>query len=242
MTDKKILCLIPARSGSKGIPHKNIKGLNGKPLIAYSIEQALQSRFNDSMRVVVTTDSEKYAEIAKKYGADVPFLRPSSISQDLSTDLEFMKHAIDWLKKNNNEDFDIILQLRPTQPMRKVEDIDKCLSLFIENYDNYDSLRSVVEFEKSPFKMYRITDDTLLTPLFTSVDTIKSEPFNQCRQYLPKTYLHNGYIDILKVSLLEKNIISGERIIPYVMEKNATIDIDTNDDWKKAELSIMNYK
>lgn len=235
MSDKKILCLIPARSGSKGIPHKNIRLFNGKPLIAHSIEQALKSKYINLMSVIVTTDSEEYAEIATKYGADVPFLRPSSMSLDLSCDLEFMQHAVKWLNDNRNKKYDIILQLRPTQPLRKVEDIDKCLSLFLENYENYDSLRSVVEFDKSPYKMYRVTDNTLLTPLFKSVDNIKSEPFNQCRQYLPKTYLHNGYIDILKVSLLEKDIVSGEKIYPYVMDRNATIDIDTQEDWDKAE-------
>ena len=239
MSDKNILCLIPARSGSKGVPDKNIKLLNKKPLMVYSIEQAMKSKYKSSMSIIVTTDSEEYAEIARKYGAEAPFLRPSSMSQDLSSDLEFMKHAVNWLKYNKNQEYDIILQLRPTQPLRKVEDIDRCLSLFLGDYENYDSLRTVVEFDKSPYKMYKITNKTLLTPLFKSVDNIKNEPFNQCRQNLPKTYLHNGYIDIVKVSLLEKNIISGEKIFPFVMDKNATIDIDTEDDWKKAENIIQ---
>lgn len=237
MRDIQILCLIPARCGSKGIPDKNIKILDGKPLMAHSIYQAEKSRFRDHMRIIVTTDSEKYATIAQAYGAECPFLRPSSISQDLSTDLEFMKHAVQWLSENENYNPDIILQLRPTQPRRKVEDIDSCLEKFIQNFECYDSLRTVVEFDKSPYKMYRIINDNDLVPLFNSVDSIKNEPFNQCRQFLPKTYLHNGYIDILKTSLLEENKISGNRILPYVMEKSDTIDIDNNDDWKKAEIN-----
>lgn len=237
MREIKILCLIPARSGSKGIPDKNIKILDGKPLMAHSIYQAEKSRFRDHMRIIVTTDSKKYATIAQAYGAECPFLRPSSISQDLSTDLEFMKHAVQWLSENENYNPDIILQLRPTQPRRKVEDIDNCLEKFIENLEDYDSLRTVVEFDKSPYKMYRIINDNDLVPLFNSVDSIKNEPFNQCRQFLPKTYLHNGYIDILKTSLLETNKISGDRILPYVMEKSDTIDIDNDDDWKKAEIN-----
>ena len=125
----KILCLIPARSGSKSLPHKNIKLLNNKPLLAYSIEQAKNSKYN--MRIIVSTDSKEYSDIANKYGAETPFLRPKEISQDNSTDFEFIKHAIEWLKENENYYPDIILQLRPTQPERKVSDIDKCLDIFI---------------------------------------------------------------------------------------------------------------
>ena len=185
------------------------------------------------MRIIVTTDSKKYAEVAKKYGAEVPFIRPADISQDMSTDLEFMKHAVHWLKENENYEADIILQLRPTQPLRKVEDINKTLSIFIENYANFDSLRTVIEFEKSPYKMYRINNN-VLEPLFTSVDDITNEPYNQCRQKLPTTYLHNGYIDILKTSILQEDKISGSKIFPYIMNKKDSIDIDTEEDWIKA--------
>jgi CMP-N,N'-diacetyllegionaminic acid synthase len=232
-----ILCLIPARSGSKGIIDKNIKLLNDKPLLCHSIDQAKESKYykNKQMRIIVTTDSEKYANIAKEYGAEIPILRPSEISQDLSTDLEFMKHMTTYLKENENYNPDIIIQLRPTQPKRKIEDIDKCLDLFIENYKEYDSLRTVVPFEKSPFKMYEMKNN-ILTPLFKTLDVdgnIIIEPYNQCRQFLPETYLHNGYIDILKPYLLLQDKISGDKIYPYLMNKEDTIDIDTLDDWNK---------
>jgi len=215
----KILCLIPARSKSKGIIHKNIKLLNNKPLLAYSIEQAKESIYykNNQMRIVLTTDSEKYAEIGISYGAEVPVLRPSEISEDLSTDFEFMEHMVNYLKNTENYYPDIILQLRPTQPMRKLEDIDNCLQLFIENYDEYDSLRTIVPIEKSPFKMYQLKNDVLI-PLFETLEVNDKkiiEPFNQCRQLLPQCYLHNGYIDILKPDLLKDNKISGNRIYPY---------------------------
>lgn len=236
MKDLKILCLIPARSGSKGIPHKNIKLLNGKPLLCYSIDQAKNCSYIKNMRVVVTTDSEEYAEIAKAHGAEVPFIRPKEISQDLSTDLEFIQHALKWFDENDNYTPDIILQLRPTQPHRKISDINATLAMFIEKMASYDSLRTVVEFDKSPYKMYRISSEhKRLNPLFDCVDDIDNEPFNQCRQLLPKTYLHNGYIDILKASIVKDNKISGEKILPYIMKKTDTIDIDTENDWKKAE-------
>ena len=229
----KILCIIPARSGSKGIPHKNIKLFHDKPLLAWSISQAEQSKYD--MRIIVSTDSQKYANIANNYGAETPFLRPSEISQDLSTDYECIKHCLDWLNLNENYIPDIVLQLRPTQPLRKIDTIDKCLDIFIQNRNNYDSLRTVVEFEKSPYKMYNIVNNQLI-PLFTEINNIK-EPYNQCRQVLPKTYLHNGYIDIFNADIIHDNTISGLSIYPYVMNKNDVIDIDNNDDWIKAENS-----
>ena len=152
----QILCLIPARSGSKGIPHKNIKDFKGKPLLAWCIVQAQNSKYQ--MKIIVSTDSEKYRKIAIQYGAEAPFLRPSEISQDLSTDFECIKHTLDWLKTNEKYSPDIILHLRPTQPCRKVEDIDACLDIFINQREKYDSLRTVVPFEKSPYKMYSITN------------------------------------------------------------------------------------
>jgi N-acylneuraminate cytidylyltransferase len=232
-----ILCIIPARSGSKGIIDKNIKILNNKPLLCHSIDQAKESKYykNKQMRIVVTTDSEKYADIAKNNGAEIPILRPSEISQDLSTDFEFIKHMIDYLKEKENYNPDLILQLRPTQPIRKIDDIDKCIDIFISKFEEYDSLRTVVPYEKSPFKMYEVKNN-LLVPLFKTLIVNEKkidEPYNQCRQLLPQTYLHNGYIDILKPYLLDDEKISGDRIYPYIMNKEDTIDIDTLDDWNK---------
>jgi N-acylneuraminate cytidylyltransferase len=231
----KILCIILARSGSKGIFNKNIKNFKGKPLLAWSIEQAHQSKYN--MRIIVSTDSREYANISNNYGAETPFLRPSELSNDLSTDYDGIKHCLEWLATNDNYVPDIVLQLRPTQPCRKIEDIDKCLDLFINS--DYDSLRTVVPFEKSPFKMYQIKDN-LLEPLFMKINDIE-EPFNQCRQLLPTCYLHNGYIDIFKASLIKTGTISGNKIYPYLMNCDDTIDIDTLDDWMKAE-QILNNK
>lgn len=223
-----ILCIIPARSGSKGLPHKNVKDYRGKPLLAWSIEQAQLCQYE--MKIIVSTDSKEYADIAMKYGAEAPFLRPTEISGDLSTDYECMKHSVEWLKQNQQYYPDIVLQLRPTSPLRKVEDINQAICLFLENRENYDSLRSVVEFEKSPYKMYNVKEN-MLVPLFKKVDDI-DEPYNQCRQVLPKCYLHNGYIDIFNTSILGDATISGEKIYPYLMNKEDNLDIDEAKDWK----------
>jgi len=216
---------------------KNIKILNNKPLLCHSIDQAKESKYykNKQMRIVVTTDSEKYANISKEYGAEIPILRPSEISQDLSTDFEFMKHMIDYLKLTENYNPDIILQLRPTQPLRKIDEIDKCIDIFISKFEEYDSLRTVIPYEKSPFKMYEVKDNKLI-PLFKNLiinEKTIIEPYNQCRQLLPQTYLHNGYIYLLKPYLLNEGKINGDRIYPYIMNKEDTIDIDTMDDWNK---------
>lgn len=223
---KKILCIIPARSGSKGIPDKNIMDFKGKPLLSWSIQQAQQCKYN--MKIIVSTDSEKYAEISKQYGAEAPFIRPDKISGDTSTDFECIKHCIDWLKEKENYEPDIILHLRPTQPCRKVEDINMAIEIFISNRDKYDSLRSVIPIEKSPYKMYSINNEEL-TPLFNEVNNIK-EPYNQARQILPQCYLHNGYIDILNADILKNDTISGNRIYPFVMNNDNNIDIDEKKD------------
>ena len=224
----EILCIIPARSGSKGIQNKNIIEFKGKPLLAWSIEQAQKCDYN--MKIIVSTDSEEYANIATKYGAEVPFLRPPEISHDLSTDFEFINHCVDWLKTNENYTCDIILQLRPTSPTRKIEDLNRALNLFIKNRDKFDSLRSVIPFEKSPFKMY-LLNDKKLTPLFDKVNNIQ-EPYNKPRQILPQSYLHNGYIDILNTSILNENTITGKNILSFIMEEKNNIDIDVISDLK----------
>lgn len=224
----QILCIIPARSGSTGIRNKNIYIYNGKPLLAWSIEHAKSSKYASVMRVIVSTDNQQYADIAKQYGAEIPFLRPKDISGDISSDYECMKHAIDWLRDNENYVPHLILHLRPTQPCRKVEDVDKSLDIFIKEFNNYDSLRSVIPISKSPYKMYLVSNEQL-HPLFDTYEHI-NEPYNQARQLLPQAYLHNGYIDIFKTSILEHGTISGQKIYPYIMSEYDTVDIDYEKD------------
>ena len=235
----KILCLIPARSGSKGLPDKNIKIMINKPLLAWSIKQAKETEYyrRGDMRIIVSTDSEKYKDIGLKYGAEVPFLRPSNLSQDNSTDIMFVKHTLSWLKENEKYVPDYILHLRPTQPCREKGLIDDCLNKFIGS--NYDSLRTVIPTIKTPYKMYTKNENELI-PLFDTVNEF-TEPYNMGRQYLPKTYLHNGYVDIIKSELLKKNKLSG-KIMAYEMKKSDNIDIDTIEDWIIAQKILINIK
>ena len=235
----RVVALIPARGGSKGIPNKNIKPFCGVPLINYSIKLANECELIDD--VVVTTDSDKIASIAKKYGASVPFIRPSEISQDESTDIEFINHYIKWSIENEEIPVDLIVQLRPTYPGRTAELLNNCVKTMIDNYNEYDSLRTVVlNTGKTPFKMYSMSNNTLVPVISHSSFPFLNEPHNMCRQYLPDTYLHNGCIDIIKTSLVkEKNCISGSRIFPIIMSPDELYDIDTMEDWS---IAVRKYK
>jgi len=226
-----IIALIPARSGSKGIPDKNIKLYKGEPLLSHSIKVAHQSKYIKD--VYVSTDSVIYQEIALKYNAKITPLRPDEISTDLSPDLDTFKFCID----NINPIPDIIVHLRPTYPNRNVKLLDDCIEQFLKHYTLYNSLRTVVPIKKSPIKMYYIEDNNLI-PYFKEFQKFKygDEPYNQARQNFPDTYLHNGCIDIVKTStILDNNLLSGNSILPYIMDENECNDIDDIEDFINSE-------
>ena len=154
----KIISVIPARGGSKSIKNKNLIKLNNKPLIYYAIKQSQKSKF--IKRSIVSTNDKKIAKIAKKYGAEVPFLRPNSISKNNSKDFGFFLHLINWLKKNENYTPDLIVQLRPTQPYRDVKFIDKAIQIMMRD-KKADSLRSISVPERTPYKMWKIKGNYL---------------------------------------------------------------------------------
>jgi N-acylneuraminate cytidylyltransferase len=228
----KIVALIPARSGSKGIEHKNIKLYKGKPLMVHSIEVALKSQYINN--VYVSSDLEEYNQIALTYGAKITPLRDINISHDLSPDIDVFKHFINTLDKDEIPDF--IVHLRPTYPNRTVEFLDLVIENFLLHCKGYDSLRTVIEFDKTPYKMYSIDtkNNTLLPFLKEYKDYI--EPYNQARQIFPKTFLHNGCIDIVKTSvIINKHLLSGNKILPYIMNKDENNDIDDMNDFYKSE-------
>ncbi|MCX6334701.1 MAG: acylneuraminate cytidylyltransferase family protein [Bacteroidia bacterium] len=229
----EILAIIPARAGSKSIADKNIRSLLAKPLMAYSIEHALNcDRIN---RVIVSTDSKLYAEIARSYGAEVPFLRPEDISGDLSNDYEFFVHALDWLRTQENYLPDICVQLRPTHPVRKTEDISSMIDLLISRPDA-DSVRSVVMNRSHiPYKMWFLSQDSVLKP-FTE-DKLIHEPYNQPRQKLPVTYFQNASVDVIRTkTILEKGSLSGDIILGYVMDEE--YDIDCEEDFENVKYRL----
>lgn len=231
----EVLALIPARSGSKLIPHKNIRLINGKELLAYSIEHALSSKLIN--RTVVSTDDSKYAEIAKKYGAEVSFLRPSEISHDTSTDLETFIHALTWLKENESYAPDICVHLRPTYPIRRIEDINNMVQILIDNQD-IDSVRSLIPASQTPFKMWYRGKDNLIKPVI-EIDKLR-EAYNQPRQLLPKVYCQNNNIDTFRTKvIMEKNSMTGSEIYGYLMSDN--FDIDTEEQFKAVEDRLIGF-
>ena len=224
--------IIPARGGSKGIPRKNVKEFSGKPLIVWTIEQALSCGSID--RVLVSTDDEEIASIAKAAGAEVPFLRPAEISGDFATDIEFMIHATNWCDENWHSTPNAWVHLRPTYPLRKVDDLERACVDFSKG--DFDSLRSVIPCEHSSYKTYNVEGDSLV-PIFPVLGDIK-EPFNMPRQILPPTYQHNGCIDIVAIHVIKSGSMSGTKIRAFVMSHEETHDLDTIEQWNRVSSPI----
>ena len=223
----KILGLIPARGGSKGVPRKNIRRLNGKPLLAYTAESALQSK--TLTRVILTTEDAEIAEIGRSCGIDVPFMRPTELAQDSTPSLSVVRHALLTLQKNG-EDYDAVCLLQPTNPLRRVEDIDACVELFTRS--NADCVISVlpVPHEYNPKwvfwknggdKMSLATGDTEIVPR---------------RQDLPPAYHRDGSVYVTRSEIIiDRGSLYGDNIQGYEMPPEFSANIDTEDDWKAIE-------
>ena len=233
----EVLAIIPARGGSKGIPRKNIKLFAGYPLISYSIAAGLQA--GSVTRVIVSTDDEEIAEVARAWGAETPFLRPAELAQDKTTDLPVFQHALTWLKQQENYTPDLVIQLRPTSPIRPRNCVEEAVSLLQRN-PTVDSVRGVVPSGQTPYKMWRLNGkDEPMTPLLT-LPGVK-EPYNAPRQVLPPTYWQTGHIDVIRPQvILEKNSMSGDSILPYEIDPRYTVDIDTPFDWLRYEWLVRN--
>lgn len=232
-TEKKILAIIPARGRSKSIKNKNIAILFGKPLIYYSINVALKSKYISN--IIVSTDSNKIKKIALKYGAEVPFLRPKKYSLDYSRDYEVINHTLKWLKKNRNYEPNLIVHLRPTYPMRDHKFIDKHILKALKN-KNFDAYKSVVEASQTPFKMW-FKLKKFIKPV---IGDFKKEYFNAPRQMLKKVYWQNACLDIINPKSFKKNrSISGKKIIPIIMREDEVYDIDHQSDLTKIKKKFI---
>jgi CMP-N-acetylneuraminic acid synthetase len=226
----EVLALIPARGGSKSIPRKNIRPFAGSPLIAYSISAGLAAE--SVTRVLVSTDDDEIAAVARQYGAETPFLRPEAISQDNTADLPVFQHALQWLEENEGYQPEIVVQLRPTSPLRRVWHIDQAVYQLLA-HPEADAIRTVCVPFQNPFKMWKIDPDGLMQPL---IHTEYREAYNMPRQLLPEVYWQTGYVDAAwRDTILEKDSMTGEHILPLVIPPNDWIDIDSPDDWRRAE-------
>ena len=227
-----VLALIPARGGSKGVPKKNLRLLAGKPLIAYSIIAAKTTPTID--RVIVSTDSEEIAAVAKQYGAEVPFLRPAEFAEDLTPDYPVFEHCLDWLEANEKWRPEIVVHLRPTGPIRAPKEIDEAIDLLMR-FPEADSVRSVHEPDKTPHKMWKL-EGPYMVP-FLSQSGIK-EHYNTPRQLLPKVYATNANIGVVRYrTLREKKSVIGDTVLPYFVD-HPQVDLDTDFDFDIAELIL----
>lgn len=229
--NKKFIAIIPARSGSKGIKNKNLTKLNGKPLIAYSIESGLKSRYID--KVVVTTDGEEIAKISKQFGAEVPFLRPKSLSSDKSKTIDAVLHCIEELR-NLDEEYDYMVLLQPTQPLRQYWHIDEAIELILEKDE--ETLVSVSKVKEHPILMRAIDD-------YGHGINLLKETSTKRRQDFQDFYKVNGAIYINKINdNLNKNTSLNDNKLVYIMDDKYDIDIDEILDLYIAEIKMKNIE
>lgn len=228
----EVLAIIPARGGSKGLPRKNVRLLAGYPLISYSIAAGLQAK--TVTRTIVSTDDEEIAAVARQYGAEIPFMRPAEFAQDNTLDLPVFQHALDWLAKNEGYLPDVVVQLRPTSPLRPQSLVDDAVGILLTNPE-VDSVRGVVPSGQNPHKMWRVDAHTgRMRPLLT-VEGVP-EAYNAPRQALPSTFWQTGHIDAIRPrAIMEQNSMSGAVIQALMIDPRYTVDIDGLLDLQKAE-------
>ncbi len=229
------LAIIPARGGSKGIPRKNIRDFAGYPLIAYSIAAAQQA--DAVTRVIVSTDDEEIAEVGRRFGAEAPFLRPAEFAQDNSTDLPLFQHALQWLDEHERYKPDVVVQLRPTSPIRPRDCVDRAIGILLA-HDDADSVRGVVPAGQNPHKMWRLAGEDAPMKNLLDVPGI-AEPYNAPRQALPQIYWQTGHVDAIRTrTILKKGSMSGEKIYPLIIDSRYTVDIDNLADWARYEALV----
>ena len=231
MSLAKSFAIIPARGGSKGVPGKNIMLLGGYPLIAFSIVAA--KLCSDIERVIVSTDSPEIADIAKSYGAEVPFLRPPELAQDTSPDVDFIRHALDGLQSHEGSQPDFLVQLRPTTPLRDPALINSAIRTIKSNAEA-TSLRSAHELPEPVQKMMGIRDGFLVG---LSPDDPRPEYYNLPRQAFPASYHPNGYVDIIRTDFVRRsNSLHGHRILAFITP--AAVEVDRPEDFEYLEYLI----
>ncbi len=230
--EKRILGVITARGGSKGIPRKNIKELLGRPLIAYTIEAASRSR--RLTKFIVSTDDSKIQAIAKGLGAEVPFLRPAEISGDDSRSLDAVRHALLWLEERG-EKYDYVMILQPTSPLRTAEDIDKSIEKIVET--GADSVMSMVELVDMSLKKLKIIENDLILPYAKEEGRLSA-----FRKEGVKVYKRNCAIYLTRVEWIKKASLFGKISRPYIMPPERSIDINEPADFEMAEFWINRKK
>ena len=228
----RILGLIPARGGSKGVPRKNIRMLGGKPLLAYTAESSLHSK--KLTRIILSTEDEEIAAIGRQYGLEVPFMRPFELAKDTTPTLPVIQHALKKLEAEG-DNFDAVCLLQPTNPLRCAIDIDNCIDLLEKS--NADSVVSIlpVPAEYNPKWVYwQNADDSII------LSTGETEPISR-RQDLPAAYHRDGTVYVTRKEIIDQGSLYGSRVYGYKINPEYSANIDTEDDWCTVETVINNF-
>ena len=225
--------LVLARGGSKGLPGKNLRPLAGHPLIAWSIGAGRAAASVE--RVICSTDSEEIAAVARRYGAETPFLRPAALAGDMSTDLDVFDHAVRWLAEHG-EAPDLLVQLRPTCPFRDPRWIDEAVARMRAD-PAISCLRSVTPAEHTPYKMWHMGEDGARLEPLLSVPGMP-EAYNMPRQALPVVYRHTGQLDVIRREAILSGSMTGPAIAPLLVDPSSAVDIDGLRDFQLAELAF----
>lgn len=225
--NKNVVCIIPARGGSKGVPRKNIKLIANRPLIAYTIRHALQSRYID--RTIVSTEDREIACISRQYGAEIPFMRPDYLSTDSTPTIDVLRHIMECLEKNENYSCDIVVLLHATSPLRDVSDIDACIRLLIDK--NANNVISVTETHANPYF-------NMVEKRTSGIHLVKRGNFS-ARQAAPEIYVINGSVYVWRKDTLRKTrkVVTKQSEL-YVMPRERSIDIDDLFDFRIAEILL----
>ncbi|MGJ0337749.1 cytidylyltransferase domain-containing protein [Aliarcobacter cryaerophilus] len=226
----KVAVIIPARSGSKSLPKKNILPLNGKPMLCYSVAYGLNC--SEVSKVVVSTDSEEFAEVARGCGADVPFIRPAELAGDNTRDYPVMRHAMDYFE-SIGEVYDVYILLRPTSPLRPKGLIEKAIDIMTQ-YPTASSVRTVAKIKEHPYRAWNIKEDGSMSGFVADVE----ESYNIPRQELPEVYFQTGDLEAVRRETLLNGSVSGNNIYPLVIDYEDMVDIDHKDDLSKAEARL----
>jgi len=230
---QEVLALIPARGGSRSLPRKNVRPLAGRPLLAWSVAAARASP--GVGRVVLSTDDEEIRTIGRAAGAEAPFLRPAELARDDTTDLPVFEHALRWLEREEGYRPSLVVQLRPTSPLRPPGLVDRGIQL-LRAHPQADSVRSVCPTLQNPFKMWRL-EEPYLRPL---LEGFGAEPYNMPRQKLPPTFWQTGQLDVARrATILGRRSMTGDHILPLIVDPAYAVDVDSPQQWPQLEWLVV---
>lgn len=234
-----IIAVIQARGGSKGVPGKNIRIFHGYPVLAWSIAACKMAKRVG--RIILSTDDPEIAEVGRRYGAEVPFIRPSELATDAATDYGVIKHAVDWIELNEQISIDLVVQIRPTTPLRSPKYIDEAIEIMKGNLQ-LTGLRSVYQMSETAWKTFELDEMGLLESVLRKLPGANSEVANKPRQALPNTYVGQGLVDIIRPEVIKNTTMTyGKRVYGFITPDVGEIDVESDFDFLTYKLLNLGY-